>query len=114
MKVSDCKHSRRIAALSITLLLEVMMVFAQDKMPPPMEECIREPVKYTGLLQPAKDLHDGRLPHAAGAHHYQVFRANRQEPVGDHEVGRTYNHQPYLAYWNGKFYLQFLLSLIHI
>jgi hypothetical protein len=85
-----------------------MMTFAQVKMPPSMEECIKEPVKYSGSVQPKKDLHDGRLPHAAGAQHYQVFRANRQEPVEDHKVGRTYNHQPYLAYWNGRFYLQFL------
>ncbi len=81
---------------------------AQDKMPPPMEECIGEPVKYTGEIQTSKELVDGRLPHTVGAHHYQVFRANRQERVGDLPVGRTYNHQPYLAYWNGKFYLQFL------
>ncbi|MGW8315856.1 MAG: MGH1-like glycoside hydrolase domain-containing protein, partial [Bacteroidales bacterium] len=73
-----------------------------------MEECIGEPVKYTGSIQPTTDLYDGRLPHAAGVQHYQVYRANRSEPLATLPVGRTYNHQPYLAYWNGRFYLQFL------
>jgi len=101
------RKGRSIMASGV-LLLSVVLASGQDKMPPPMEECIGEPVKYTGSIQPSKDLYDGRLPHAAGAHHYQVFRANRSEPVGNLPVGRTYNHQPYLAFWNGKFYLQFL------
>ncbi len=90
------------------LLFWGLYTSGQVKMPPPMEECISEPVKYTGLIEPSKDLTDGRLPHAAGVHNYQVYRANRLEPVSGLPVGRTYNHQPYLAYWNGKFYLQFL------
>jgi len=106
-KMKVIKAGRPILVSGL-LLLGITVISGQDKMPPPMEECIREPVKYTGSIQPSKDLYDGRLPHAAGAHHYQVFRANRSEPVGDLPVGRTYNHQPYLAYWNGKFYLQFL------
>jgi hypothetical protein len=100
---------KKMKMLAVAILaLAAVDAVAQDKMPPPMDDCIKEPVKYTGAIQPTKDLHDGRLPHAAGAHHYQVFRANRKEPVGDYKQGWTYNHQPYLAYWNGKFYLQFL------
>src|SRR4030042_5431713 len=89
------------------LLLGLMIItlgqvsYTQDKMPVPMEQCIDEPVIYTGFLQPDKYFTDGRLPHAAGAHHFQVFRANRSEPVGNNNIGWTYNHQPYLTYWNG-------------
>jgi len=71
----------------------------------------REPVVYTGGLQTDKHFTDGRLPHAIGAHHYQVFRANRTHPPEGGIAGWTYNHQPYLAHWNGRFYLQYLSTL---
>lgn len=46
---------------------------------------------------------------AVGVHRYQAFRANREHPPeAGSAVGWTYNHQPYLAYWNAKFYLQYL------
>lgn len=67
-----------------------------------------EPVKYTGKYQPDPYFYDGRLPHAVGVHSYQVFRANRTHPSEGGPVGYTYTHQPYLAYWNGKYMLQFL------
>jgi hypothetical protein len=70
-----------------------------------------EPVRYIGDLQPEKTHFDGRLPHALGVHNIQVFRANRAHPPGGGAVGFTYNHQPYLAYWNNRFYLQFLSGL---
>lgn len=70
-----------------------------------------EPVRYTGSLQPEKTHFDGRLPHALGVHNIQVFRANRPHPPGGGALGYTYNHQPYLAYWNNRFYLQFLSGL---
>ncbi len=77
-----------------------------------LEESMKEPVKYIGKVQPDKRYYDGRLRHAVGVHHYQVFRANHTHPSEGGEVGWTYNHQPYLAYWNGQFYLQFLSGLV--
>ena len=106
--ISKGKTAMKKSMMILVLMTMVAMALAQTKMPPPMEECVEEPVKYTGSTQPDGNWYDAGLPHAVGAHHYQVFRANRQEPVGDHEVGWTYNHQPYLSYWNDKFYLQFL------
>ncbi|HEY0863966.1 MAG TPA: hypothetical protein VGD97_07675 [Lacunisphaera sp.] len=70
-----------------------------------------EPVRYTGELQPAKTHYDGRVPHALGVHSIQAFRANRAHPPAGGPFGFTYNHQPYLAYWNGRFYLQFLSAV---
>jgi len=70
-----------------------------------------EPIKYVGKRQPDKRFYDGALPHAVGVHHYQVFRANRVNPSEGGETGWTYNHQPFLAYWNGKFYIQYLSDL---
>ena len=88
------------------------LLFAQKVMPPPMEQSITEPIKYSGELNPDKRFYDGKLPHAVGVHHYQVLRANRTNPSEPGLVGWTYNHQPYLSYWNGTFYLQYLSGLI--
>jgi len=81
------------------------------KNPPPIEKSAAEPIKYIGNDQPDKHFYDGRLRHAVGVHHYQAFRANRTNPSEPGMIGWTYNHQPYLAYWNGLFYLQYLSDL---
>jgi len=72
------------------------------------ESIENEPIKYIGDHQPDKRFYDGALPHAVGVHHYQAFRANRTYPPEGGSSGWTYNHQPFLAYWQGKFYLQYL------
>lgn len=68
----------------------------------------QEKIHYSGntLANPA--YHDGQLSPVVGVHNIQVMRANRQHPDGSNCNGWTYNHQPMLAYWNGKFYLQYL------
>lgn len=76
-----------------------------------LPEFADEPVRYTGDLQPERSHYDGRLPHAVGVHNTQAMRANRANPPGGGPLGFTYNHQPYLAYWNDRFYLQFLSGL---
>jgi hypothetical protein len=70
------------------------------------------PVVYTGDRQPDKRYYDGLLPHAVGVHSYQAFRANRRHPAEEGKAGWTYNHQPYLAYWQGRFYYQYLSDLV--
>ncbi len=97
----------------LTIVLSIGYVdnsYAQE--PPSIKESAIEPVKYVGERQPDKYFYDGRLPHAVGVHHYQAFRANRTHPAESGEVGWTYNHQPYLSYWKGKFYFQYLSNLI--
>ncbi|MHC4338452.1 MAG: hypothetical protein ACYSTG_10995, partial [Planctomycetota bacterium] len=82
------------------------------KMPPSIKKSAAEPVKYVGSVQTDKSFYDGALRHVAGAHLYQAFRANRTHPSEGGDVGWTYNHQPFLAYWDGKFYLHHLSNLI--
>jgi hypothetical protein len=67
-----------------------------------------DPVLYVGDRQPDKRFYDGLLPHAVGVHSVQVFRANRSQAPEGGLQGWTYNHAPMLAYWRGRFWLQYL------
>jgi len=94
--------------LIILIILSYASVVSAQKMPPSMDETKGEPIKYTGAINTDKYFYDGKLPHAVGVHHFQVFRSNRSYPSEPGVYGWTYNHQPYLAYWNNTFYMQFL------
>ena len=98
--------------LSVLIVCFFAIARVEAKMPPRIEDSAAEPVKYVGSLQTDRHFYDGALRHAAGAHLYQAFRANRTHPSEGGLVGWTYNHQPFIAYWNGKFYLHYLSNLI--
>ena len=51
---------------------------------------------------------DGGLPHAMGVKSFQVLRANRAHPEWADGSGWTYNHAPMLAWYHGRFYLEYL------
>jgi hypothetical protein len=99
---------RVILLIGASALLPARATAAAPASPPPHAN---EPVRYTGTLHPEQTHFDGRLPHAIGVHSIQAMRANRTRPPGGGVAGFTYNHQPYLAYWNGRFYLQYLSAL---
>ena len=67
-----------------------------------------EPVRYIGdeLAQTAH--HDGMLRPPVGVQNYEVMHCNRTHPELSDGYGWTYNHQPYIAYWNGEFYCHYL------
>jgi len=71
-----------------------------------------EPVRYVGKEE-VLPYHDGGLRPAIGVKSFQAFRANRAHPELAEDYGWTYNHAPMLAYWNGRFYLEYLSSPIH-
>ncbi|NWG12222.1 MAG: exo-alpha-sialidase [Acidobacteria bacterium] len=71
-----------------------------------------EPVRYIGGEE-VLPYHDGGLRPAVGVKNFQVFRANRAHPEMADQFGWTYNHAPMLAYWNGRFYLEYLSSPVH-
>src|SRR5581483_4182026 len=68
----------------------------------------KEPVRYIGKEKADTRYHDGRLRPVVGVQNYQVTRANRTHPERAEGVGWTYNHAPMLAYWEGRFYLEYL------
>lgn len=71
-----------------------------------------EPVRYVGHEQ-VDASHDGALRYAVGAKNWQAFRANRAHPELSDGYGYTYNHAPMLAYWNNRFYIEYLSSPYH-
>ncbi len=69
---------------------------------------IHEPVRYIGEARAFPPAHDGQLRPAVGVETVQVLRANRTRPEAADKFGWTYNHAPMIAYWNGRFYIEYL------
>lgn len=86
---------------SLLLLLTAPLVLRSQPGTP------AEPVR---VLHGAIDMsaHDGGLRPAIGVENIEVLRANRTHPETADTYGWTYNHAPMLAYWNGRFYLEYL------
>jgi hypothetical protein len=96
-----------------TLLLAIIAVTAvkaQDKSPNSAAIGVRlqDTVRYTGKTLVNADYHHGQLSPVMGVHNIQTFRANREHPELAENFGWTYNHAPMLAYWNNKFYVEYL------
>ena len=68
----------------------------------------QDTVRYTGKTLVNADYHHGQLSPVMGVHNIQTFRANREHPELAENFGWTYNHAPMLAYWNNKFYIEYL------
>src|SRR6266496_1507183 len=64
----------------------------------------QDTVRYVGKTLVNVDYHHGQLSPAVGVHNIQTMRANRGSTLNSW----TYNHAPMLAYWNNKFYLEYL------
>ncbi len=61
----------------------------------------RDVVHYTGSTIATPARHDGGLKPVVGVHNIQIMRG---------EKPWTYNHQPMMAYWNGRFYVHYLTN----
>lgn len=64
----------------------------------------RDVVHYSGTTIARPERHDGGLKPVVGVHTIQTMRG---------EKPWTYNHQPMMAYWNGKFYMHYLTDPRH-
>ena len=73
---------------------------------------IHEPVRYVGGPRVNNNAHDGQLRPAVGVESFQVMRANRTHPEFADQFGWTYNHAPMIVYWNGRFLLEYLTTLL--
>ncbi len=64
----------------------------------------RDVVHYSGKTIARSERHDGGLKPVVGVHSIQTMRG---------ENPWTYNHQPMICYWNGKFYMHYLTDPRH-
>ena len=66
---------------------------------------------YSGTTLSNPYRHDGGLSPVIGVHNIETMHAQRQlsqpNSLGDQE-GWTYNHQPMLTHWRGKFWMHYL------
>jgi len=112
---NSARMVKRITAAAFVVLLVaggLVGTVRAAKMPPSIKKCAAEPVKYVGTRDTDKHFYDGALRHAVGVQRYQVLRANRSKPLQGESLGWTYNHQPFMTYWNGKFYVHYLSNPI--
>ncbi|RDC58557.1 six-hairpin glycosidase [Pedobacter chinensis] len=86
----------KILSLTLSFAVAISTLQAQDT------------VRYTGKTLVNADYHHGQLSPVMGVHSIQTFRANREHPELAENFGWTYNHAPMLAYWNNKFYVEYL------
>ncbi|MDQ7947682.1 MAG: six-hairpin glycosidase [Pedobacter sp.] len=68
----------------------------------------QDTVRYIGKTLVNADYHHGQLSPVMGVHSIQTFRANRERPELAEGFGWTYNHAPMLAYWNNRYYIEYL------
>lgn len=66
--------------------------------------------KYIGNKEPNYEYHHGKIPPVRGVKCYQITRANRNYKDYDDGTGYTYKHGADLAYFNGRFYVQYLAN----
>ena len=64
----------------------------------------RDVVHYTGKAIARPERHDGGLKPVVGVHSIQTMRGAKPW---------TYNHQPMLTHWNGKFYMHYITNPRH-
>lgn len=96
------RKNLQIKNLTITLLycFGGFVIHAQDT------------IRYTGNTLVNADYHHGQLQPVVGVHSIQLLRANREHPEMAEGNGFTYNHAPMLAYWNNRFYVEYLSDSI--
>ena len=93
--------------LTIVLTL-IQFLFSIAQLVQAQTGSIHEPVRYVGGVTIDPNVHEGRLRYAIGTESRQTLRVNRTQPERAEDYGWTYNHASNLAFWNGKFYQQYL------
>ncbi|MCA9435073.1 MAG: hypothetical protein KC978_04770 [Candidatus Omnitrophica bacterium] len=86
----------------------LILVFSQIDTAGAQTGSTHEPVRLVGQIGINPDVHDGGLRPPIGVHSHQTLRVNRTHPERADGYGWTYNHASNLAYWNDKFYQQYL------
>ena len=91
-----------LSAASLSVLSAFLS--AAEKTPAPAPQ-----ISYLGQEKVTSNA-DGGLRPVVGVQNIQVFRANRTHTEHGDGLGDTYVHAPMLAWWHGRFYLDFLTA----
>ncbi|MBP7142700.1 MAG: hypothetical protein KBA71_12385 [Opitutaceae bacterium] len=91
----------------IILLVHRCAVLIAAPLTSPAASHAEAPLIFTDPT-PVTTAADGGLRPAVGVHLQQVFRANRTRSTHADGLGDTYLHAPMLAWWRGKFHLEYL------
>ena len=94
--------------LKITMKYYILLFFTWTTLTCLSAQQAERGVHYTGKELSNPYFHDGQLSPAVGIHNIQLLRANRDSISPRYNYGWTYNHQPMMCYWNGRFYVHFL------
>jgi hypothetical protein len=94
------------SGLRLILMAEIVACLAGRL--PAQTGSANEPIRYVGGVTIHQQAHDGQLRPAVGVESFEVMRANRTHPDQADNFGWTYNHAPMIAYWNGRFYIEYL------
>lgn len=70
-----------------------------------------DPVRIEGGKSADIRFHDGGLPHVKGVKNYQILRACRDPEYAMDGCGWTYNHAPMIAWWQGRFFVEYLSNV---
>ncbi|HEU5080750.1 MAG TPA: exo-alpha-sialidase [Opitutaceae bacterium] len=94
-------YSFRFQPSAFSLLLFLLLCLQ------PSTSVASSPLIYSDTQQ-ITTASDGGLRPVIGVQNIQVYRANRTHSAHADRLAHTYSHQPMLAWWRGKFYLEYL------
>jgi len=97
---------------TILILFQFLAWSVFAVVPPSIEEVKDEPVIYAGSETADKRWHHGGFRAAVGVHKIQAYRATRNQPLEGDIVGWTYNHAPMVAYWQGRFWMNYVSNRV--
>ncbi len=108
-KMKKYKIVTRVSAISALL----GMVGLVDAIPPKLNLSGSTIAEYVGTEDTDRNVFHGNLRHAVGVHRIQALRANRTYPPesSSEYVGWTYNHAPMMAYWQGRYWVEYVSNL---
>ncbi|MBT6768619.1 MAG: hypothetical protein HOA81_06470, partial [Opitutales bacterium] len=107
------KFNGQIVARVVAFATLFGMIGSIDAVPPKLKLSGPTIAEYVGTEDTDRNTFHGGLRHAVGVHRIQALRANRTYPpeVSSEYVGWTYNHAPMIAYWQGRYWVEYVSNM---
>lgn len=107
------KLNGQVVARVVAVATLFGMIGSIDAVPPKLKLSGSTIAEYVGTEDTDRNTFHGGLRHVVGVHRIQAMRANRSYPpeVSSEYVGWTYNHAPMLAYWQGRYWVEYVSNM---